>query len=140
MEPLDDKVGGDSDGDGKPDWVLIGANSAYVEDMEVTDTLPPLDIDPSHQLVVCGGYAGCISCGGVAGFERTTKLVQLCKRSCPPGSRGPIRNLCKGSLPRLKVVNGVTTGQVWPSGESDPVVRRYVAAASSSSHPRVGVG
>ena len=44
VDPLDDKVGADSDGDGKPDWVLPGANSAYVEDTDDdNDGIPDSD-------------------------------------------------------------------------------------------------
>ena len=100
----------------------LGTANACVSGLPVTETLPPLDLHPSHTYILCGGFAGCIKCGGVAGFALPTKLDGECKRGCPAGSRGPIGRLARGQLPR-PLASG--SGTVWPSGELCPPVLAY---------------
>ena len=119
---------------------FLGTEEAFTEGLPACDTLPPLALDGSHTFIVVGGYAGCIRCGGVAGFTRCTMLSGPCRGHCPPGSRGPIRLLAQGKLPRRKrQMDGSVSGDGWPSGEACPVVRVYApSSASSSSAPPPG--
>ena len=100
----------------------LGTANACVSGLPVTETLPPFDLHPSHTYILCGGYAGCIKCGGVAGYALPTKLDGECKKGCPAGPRGPIGRFARGELPR-PLANG--TGTVWPSGELCPPVLAY---------------
>ena len=103
----------------------LGTPQAVAFDLPLSQVVPPpLSLHPSHNLIECGGYAGCIICGGVAGFERRTLLTGLCRGGCPSGSRGPISRLSKGKLPR---VSGPHPTLDWPSGELRPTVSRLVA-------------
>ena len=46
---------------------------------------------------------------------------------CPAGSRGPIGRLAKGQLPHVQRNVG---GIVWPSGEVEPAVVRYIGGVA----------
>ena len=109
----------------------LGTNMAAAFHFPPTDALPPLRLDPTHSYIVCGGFAGCVRCCGVAGYRaETTKLCQPCVGGCPAGSRGPLKRLAKGLLPRA--------GSAWPTGEPNPIVHVYrpppVTAAAASDH------
>ena len=54
-----------------------------LSDMEVTTTIPPIAIGPGHLLITCGGFVGCLKCGGVSG-TRALKLSGECRNGCPP--------------------------------------------------------
>ena len=115
---------------------FMGTEDAFTEGLPACDTLPPLALHGSHAFLVVGGYVGCIRCGGVAGFTRSTMLSGPCRGHCPAGSRGPIRLLAQGKLPRRKRQHdGTVTGDAWPSGEAFPVVRVYAPSSASSSNP-----
>ena len=96
----------------------IGTNMAAAYHFPPADALPPLDLDPTHTYIVCGGFAGCLKCCGVAGYRaEATKLCKPCVQGCPTGSRGPLKRLARGLLPRA--------GSCWPTGESQPLVHVY---------------
>ena len=75
-------------------------------------------VHPSHTCFECGGYLGCIKCGSVVSTSQRCALVEPCRGECPAGSRGPIRRLTSGRLPR---------GRSWPSGEAEPQPKRWRA-------------
>ena len=98
---------------------------AFLDNLEVTSIQPPIAIGPGHTL----GYAGCLRCGGVAGYMETTKLVNECLNGCPSGSRAPINRLMQGLVPRPLPGGG---GREWRSGEAQPRVLRLVPPVPAS--------
>ena len=110
--------------------VELGTTNAVARHFEVVHALPPLDLHSSHSFLVCGGFAACIRCCGVAGFPSASKLLLPCPGGCPAGSRGPLKRMLRGLLPR--------PGESWPSGEAFP--RRYEplpAALEPEAQPAV---
>ena len=78
----------------------------------------PFEMKPSHKIVLCGGYAGCLKCGSVVSQSTATNaLGQECKGHCPRGSRGAVRRLAKGLHPRRP-------RDEWPNGEEAPHPKR----------------
>ena len=88
-------------------------------DLGETVVAPPFYTDPSHRLIVCGGYAGCTRCASVNGFGSGGKLAQPCRGSYPQGSALPLQRLAKGLPPREDRAH-----VAWPSGESEPTPKR----------------
>ena len=74
-------------------------------------------VDPSHRLVACGGFVGCIVCGGVNGLLRGS-IEQQCRGPCARRNAGDVLRLCRGLLPRGR--------RAWPSGTAHPMVVRLV--------------
>ena len=101
----------------------LGTPSAVLGDIPLADTAPPFPVHSSHTVVLCGGFAGCIRCGGVCGLQPSPKLEGICARSCPTGSRGPISRLVRERLPHEQQGH---QGRWWPSGEASPALRRWV--------------
>eukprot|EP00973_Karenia_brevis_P068688 9550815-Karenia_brevis.AAC.1 len=106
----------------------IGTPSACTQGLEVTATLPPIHLHSSHTYVLCGGYAGCVKCGGVVGYARPSLLSTQCREHCPAGSRRSIRRLAQGLLPK-PVVDGAGA---WPTGELNPKVCAYRPPSTGS--------
>ena len=101
-------------------------------ELDVIDTAPPFPLNPTHALIFVGGFAGCILCGGIAGFQPSKLLESDCRRHLPKGSQGPIRKLVKGQLPHVQREND---GRQWPTCEINPKVYRLVTQRDR----RVGV-
>jgi len=81
---------------------------------------PPVPAHYSHALIACGGYGGCLRCGSVAAGQHCRLLEEVCRRWCPPGSKGPIAKLAKGRLP-----HPTQAGGVWPDGSLAPTPRLW---------------
>ena len=81
----------------------------------------PFPVDPSHVVVLRGGYVGCMCCGHVTGYQVTAWLSRPCRLRMPRGggTRGAIVRLINGQLPhRHDSRPGVA--DEWPTGEIDP--------------------
>ena len=100
---------------------------AYLSGLDVTTTIPPMQLGNGHLLICCGGYVGCLLCGSVSGILADTKLSGDCTRECLEGSKRPIRRLRQGLLPR-PLASG--SGHTWPSGEFQPCVYRLLPPSS----------
>ena len=72
-------------------------------------------IHASHNCLECGGFVGCVRCGSVVSTPQRSALDKPCRVSCPLGTRGPVKIMAAGRLPR---------GEAWPSGEVDPKPKR----------------
>ena len=64
---------------------------------------PPFCIHESHvDVVLCGGYAGCLRCCTVQAYGTGGRLAQPCRGDAPRGPRGPVSKLCRGTLPHVQ--------------------------------------
>ena len=85
---------------------------------------------PGHSLIVCGGYEGCLKCGGVVGYaEQSTLLERSCRQFSSAGGSFRVAKLCKGQLPRA----GEKVAQRSPSGELSPQVRYFIPPSDAGS-------
>ena len=83
---------------------------------------PPFLIHHSHVCVVTGGYAGCVRCGSVCGWNRTKKMEDLCTKTVDTAKLAAVRRLMR-ALPPVKA-------QSWPTGETGtPTVFKWRPAA-----------
>ncbi len=82
---------------------------------------PPFTVGSGHDLLLCGGFTGCIRCGMVVGWHGHARLAAPCRGACPSGSVRPIRRLARGLMPHWQQDGD---GQNWPSGESTPTPYR----------------
>ncbi len=71
---------------------------SYLE-LPPAQAAPPSPVHPTHSLVVCGGFTGCVRCGRVVAFQCHGRFSETCRGSCPLGSQRPIRRLIKGTFP-----------------------------------------
>ncbi len=97
-------------------------------DLPKDDDALPFTVHDTHQLVVCGGYTGCVRCGRVVAFQGHARFATPCRGTCPNGSLRPIRRLVRGEHPH-DVKRG-HLGVQWPSGETAPTPRRYRPTAA----------
>ncbi len=96
--------------------------------------LPPQQLDDTHVYIVVGGFAGCLKCGGIGGAHASKLLTLPCRRAPPPcGFTWPIRSLMRGELPHRQRSG---QGEAWPSGESNPTVRRWQPVAKRAREPQ----
>ncbi len=105
-----------------------GGGDAIVEagefvDLPVADEAPPFTVHDTHQLVLCGGYSGCIRCGRVVAYQGHDRFAAPCRGFCPSGSARPVRRLARGDHPH-PAARGHLDDR-WPSGEAAPVPRRF---------------
>lgn len=101
----------------------LGTVNAFINAPAAEPALPPYPVGQMHALICCGGFVGCVKCGGVMGSQASKILAADCRLGCPAGSRGPISRLCRGQLPHQ---HDGGPAEVWPSGELEPVVRQFV--------------
>ena len=92
---------------------------------------PPISAHHSHVLIACGGYGGCLRCGSVASGQHCQLMENVCRRWCPPGSKGPIARLAKGRMPHP--VHGT---EVWPDGSIAPAPRLWKVVPPRDASPQ----
>ncbi len=108
-------------------WSLMASGlPAYPTPPEQALSRAPMRIHSTHDCIACGGYFGCLRCGSVVGSARSSLLSDACRGACPAGSGGPIARLRAGRLPR---------GRAWPSGELQPLPKRYRPDAEGVARP-----
>ncbi len=90
--------------------------AAFVE-LRAMDAVPTVPIGAGHDVILCGGFTGCVRCGAVVGWHGHSRLETPCRGYCPAGSRRPIRLLARGMLPHRQQAH---YGRDWPSGEERP--------------------
>ena len=75
----------------------------------------PFEIDASHKVILCGGYAGCVKCAATASCaSRANRLQKKCRGVCDDpwgGSRNRINRLLRGKPLRK--------GASWPDGSEE---------------------
>ncbi len=98
-------------------------DAAEFVDLPTVSEAPPFPIHETHQLVMCGGYSGCIRCGRVVAYQGHDRFGAPCRGYCPSGSSRPMRRLAKGEHPH-PAARGHLADE-WPSGETAPVPRRF---------------
>ena len=74
-------------------------------------------VDPSHRLIACGGFVGCLVCGGVNG-TLAGSIRELCRGPCARRDASDVLWLARGELPRGR--------RAWPSGAVAPRPVRLV--------------
>ncbi len=84
---------------------------------------PPFPVHPTHSLVVCGGFTGCVRCGRVVAYQGHDRFKDACRGYCPSGSQRPIRRLVRGDYPHDLRQSHVTPP--WPDGGHTPTPRRW---------------
>ena len=91
-------------------------------ELHVTNKELPFAVGDGHDIVLCGGFAGCICCAVVVGWHGHSKLSVKCRGDHPRGSGGPVRRLMLGKLPHAqRTIHGLS----WPSGEENPRPMRW---------------
>jgi hypothetical protein len=80
-------------------------------------TIPPFLVHPSHSCVTCGGFVGCWTCGTVVASQARAAIRRPCRGRCTARSKGCVRKLAEGKLPR---------GKCWPNGEVSPLPRQLL--------------
>ena len=98
------------------------------EELEVTnernghEVLGKIQAHPTHvELVLCGGYLGCVRCGRMTSTNSgCNKLKEACRNHIPKGSEGPVRRLCQGKYPQPQE----KSRHLWPNGEEEPIPKR----------------
>ena len=65
------------------------------------EVLGKIQAHPTHvELVLCGGYLGCVRCGRMTSTNSgCNKLKEACRNHIPKGSEGPVRRLLPGKVP-----------------------------------------
>ena len=66
---------------------------AYLSGLDVTTTIPPMQLGNGHLLICCGGYVGCKAC-----IAAVHSLARRCRVECPAGFRGAIKRLTAGNF------------------------------------------
>ncbi len=84
---------------------------------------PPFSVHPTHSLVLCGGFTGCVRCGRVVAFQCHGRFNETCRGSCPTGSQRPIRRLVRGIFPHD--VRQSHLAPPWPDGVLTPTPQRW---------------
>ena len=95
--------------------LLLGTPTARIEGFPAADSVPTFDLHASHSYLPCGGFAGCIRCGAVAGWNmleqqssaRTgvleTVSCRLQRADCKAGA-GPAA-ACVSQQPEFRMAN-----------------------------------
>ncbi len=91
--------------------------------LSTTPLAPPFAVHPSHSLVLCGGFTGCVRCGRVVAYQCHDRFNGECRGRCPTGSQRPIRRLVKGLFPHD--VRSSHATPPWPDGGNSPTPRRW---------------
>jgi hypothetical protein len=102
-------------------------DAAEFVDLALATEAPPFTVHETHQLVMCGGYSGCIRCGRVVAYQGHDRFGAPCRGYCPSGSSRPVRRLARGDHPHPTAQGHLA--DVWPSGETAPVPRRFRPSA-----------
>ena len=86
------------------------------------EVLGKIQAHPTHvELVLCGGYIGCVRCGRMTSTNSgCNKLKEACRNHIPKGSEGPVRRLCQGKYPQPQE----KSRHLWPNGEEEPIPKR----------------
>ena len=79
----------------------------------------PFPADPTHVIIMRGGYFGCLACGHVAGYKAVAAFGKRCRLYTPPGSRGAVDRLLAGALPHAHHSRPDIAAE-WPTGEATP--------------------
>ncbi len=106
-------------------WAGITAAITPTEYMSIpmVNGPPPFEVHPTHDLVLCGGFAGCVRCGRVAGYHGHNRFAIECRGHCPAGRVRPVRRLVKGLHPYSKGCGHAAPS--WPDGVDNPTPRRH---------------
>ncbi len=91
--------------------------------LSTTPTAPPFTVHPTHSLVLCGGFTGCVRCGRVVAFQGHDRFSGECRGHCPSGSQRPIKRLVKGIFPHDVRKRHATPP--WPDGGESPTPHRW---------------
>ncbi len=95
---------------------------SYLE-LPPSPAAPPFPVHPTHSLVVCGGFTGCVRCGRVVAFQGHDRFREACRGHCPLGSQRPIRRLIKGTYPHD--LRQSHLAPPWPDGGQSPTPQRW---------------
>ena len=102
----------------KETWRTLLANN--VADLSPLPKGPEIETHSSHTLIACGGWGGCVACGGMSSGGPSSLLKEVCRKWMPPSTKRDIAKLANGTMPHF-LVHGK-----WPDGSVAPIARQWI--------------
>ena len=102
----------------KETWRTLLRNN--VSDMTPLPRGPEIETHSSHTLIACGGWGGCVACGGMSSGGPSNLLKRECRKWMPPSTKRDIAKLADGTMPHF-LVHGK-----WPDGSVAPRARQWI--------------
>ena len=81
---------------------------------------PEIETHSSHTLMACGGWGGCVACGGMSSGGASRLLRRTCRFWMPPSTKRDIKKLANGTMPHFLVHSK------WPDGSVAPAPRQWI--------------